>query len=115
MHFLITNESLTLNVKKFKLYHEATLVNLLETILFYEEVAEATGDISLDLVDYCHRKLLNIAARFDHVSISYILCFIFSRISYHILLFVAVPLMKTLQSRQMLVKLRKLPIVRYAL
>jgi hypothetical protein len=41
----------------FVLYHEASVVNLLE-ILFYSKAALfAAGDLLLDLVDYCHRKM----------------------------------------------------------
>ncbi|WAR26284.1 ZMY10-like protein [Mya arenaria] len=34
------------------LYHEATVINLLETTMFYREVCEAAEDCVLDLVDY---------------------------------------------------------------
>eukprot|EP00057_Strongylocentrotus_purpuratus_P030509 XP_781892.3 PREDICTED: zinc finger MYND domain-containing protein 10 [Strongylocentrotus purpuratus] len=45
------------------LYHEATLSNLLETILFHKEPCEAAEDCVLDLVDYCHRKITDLVAR----------------------------------------------------
>ncbi|XP_067932276.1 zinc finger MYND domain-containing protein 10-like [Watersipora subatra] len=45
------------------LYHEATLVNLLETTLYYQETCESCGDAILDLIDYCHRKLIWLSAR----------------------------------------------------
>ncbi|XP_052260834.1 zinc finger MYND domain-containing protein 10-like isoform X2 [Dreissena polymorpha] len=45
------------------LYHEATVINLLETTMFYREVCEATEDNVLDLVDYCYRKLTQLVAR----------------------------------------------------
>lgn len=38
-------------------YHEATVVTLLETIVFYSESVEAAEDVVLDLLDYCYRKL----------------------------------------------------------
>ncbi|KAJ0023850.1 hypothetical protein NQD34_003749 [Periophthalmus magnuspinnatus] len=45
----------------FQLYivirHEATIINLLETIMFHKDSCEAADDSVLDLVDYCHRKL----------------------------------------------------------
>ena len=44
------------------LYHEATVVNLLETILFYKETCEALEDISLDLIGFCNRKLVRLLA-----------------------------------------------------
>ncbi|KAK7915903.1 hypothetical protein WMY93_011664 [Mugilogobius chulae] len=39
------------------IHHEATIINLLETILFHKDSCEAADDSVLDLVDYCHRKL----------------------------------------------------------
>ncbi|KAJ3043064.1 Zinc finger MYND domain-containing protein 10 [Rhizophlyctis rosea] len=41
----------------FMLYHEATLVNLLEIALFNKDACIAAGDAVLDLIDYCARKL----------------------------------------------------------
>merc|ERR1719197_748836 len=41
----------------FTLYHEATVANLLETVLYMEHAAEAVGDAAIDLVDYCVRKV----------------------------------------------------------
>lgn len=35
------------------LFHEATAVCFLETLLFYENTCEALGDYVLDLIDYC--------------------------------------------------------------
>ncbi|XP_076870460.1 zinc finger MYND domain-containing protein 10 [Brachyhypopomus gauderio] len=45
------------------IHHEATIINLLETILFHKESCEAAGEAALDLVDYCHRKLALLAGR----------------------------------------------------
>ncbi|XP_005110410.1 zinc finger MYND domain-containing protein 10 [Aplysia californica] len=45
------------------LYHEATVVNLLETMMFYKETCEVAEDSILDLVDYCYRKLCYLAAK----------------------------------------------------
>ena len=40
------------------LYHEAILVNLLESVLFYRETCEAMSEISLlEIVDYCLRRI----------------------------------------------------------
>lgn len=39
------------------IYHEATIINLLETIMFHKDSCDAADDSVLDLVDYCHRKL----------------------------------------------------------
>ncbi|KAI2668585.1 Zinc finger MYND domain-containing protein 10 [Labeo rohita] len=46
-----------------KIHHEATIINLLETIMYHKESSEAAGDSVLDLVDYCHRKLTLLAGR----------------------------------------------------
>lgn len=39
------------------LYHEATLCNLLEVLLYHASVCEAGGDAMLELGDYCVRKI----------------------------------------------------------
>jgi hypothetical protein len=39
------------------LYHEATLINLLECVMFHRTSVEAAGDSIIDLIDYCYRKL----------------------------------------------------------
>ncbi|KAF4747102.1 Zinc finger MYND domain-containing protein 10 [Perkinsus olseni] len=39
------------------LYHEATVINLLEVFLFHQDGVEAAGDTTVDLVDYCSSKL----------------------------------------------------------
>jgi hypothetical protein len=41
----------------FILYHEATVINLLEVFLYHKHVCEAGGDVMLELVDYAARKL----------------------------------------------------------
>ncbi|KAJ3055577.1 Zinc finger MYND domain-containing protein 10 [Rhizophlyctis rosea] len=41
----------------FMLYHEATIVNLFEIVLFNKDACVACGDAVLDLIDYCSRKL----------------------------------------------------------
>ncbi|XP_041574717.2 zinc finger MYND domain-containing protein 10 isoform X5 [Taeniopygia guttata] len=45
------------------LYHEASIINLLETVFFHKEICESAEDSILDLIDYCHRKLTLLAAR----------------------------------------------------
>ena len=46
----------------FTIYHEATLSNLLEVVLYRKHACEEASDVMVDLVDYCARKmvLLNI-------------------------------------------------------
>ena len=39
------------------MYHEATLVNLLETVLFHPDICQALGDTIFDLIDYIYRKM----------------------------------------------------------
>ncbi|CAI9723186.1 Hypothetical predicted protein [Octopus vulgaris] len=46
-----------------KLYHEATVINLLETTLYFPESCESADESLLDLVDYCYRKLTDIITR----------------------------------------------------
>ena len=50
-------------LKIFQLYHEATLVNLLETVLFHKESWESADDTALDLLDYCYRKLVAVVGK----------------------------------------------------
>ncbi|XP_071351391.1 zinc finger MYND domain-containing protein 10 isoform X1 [Trachinotus anak] len=45
------------------IHHEATIINLLETIMFHTDSCEAADDSVLDLVDYCHRKLTLLASK----------------------------------------------------
>ncbi|NXP54183.1 ZMY10 protein, partial [Heliornis fulica] len=45
------------------LHHEASIINLLETMFFYKEICASAEDSILDLIDYCHRKLTLLAAR----------------------------------------------------
>ncbi|CAB1353430.1 unnamed protein product, partial [Coregonus sp. 'balchen'] len=40
----------------YMIHHEATIINLLETIMFHKDSCEAADDSVLDMVDYCHRK-----------------------------------------------------------
>ncbi|XP_045348873.1 zinc finger MYND domain-containing protein 10 isoform X3 [Leopardus geoffroyi] len=46
-----------------KVHHEASIINLLETVFFHKEVCESAEDAVLDLIDYCHRKLTLLVAR----------------------------------------------------
>ncbi|XP_019272472.2 zinc finger MYND domain-containing protein 10 isoform X3 [Panthera pardus] len=46
-----------------KIHHEASIINLLETVFFHKEVCESAEDAVLDLIDYCHRKLTLLVAR----------------------------------------------------
>ncbi|XP_058955157.2 zinc finger MYND domain-containing protein 10-like [Pocillopora verrucosa] len=52
----------------FVLFHEATVISLLETILYHKEACEAAGDSILDLADYCLRRISLLIAQHDEVS-----------------------------------------------
>uniref|UniRef100_A0A667WKL0 Zinc finger MYND domain-containing protein 10 n=1 Tax=Myripristis murdjan TaxID=586833 RepID=A0A667WKL0_9TELE len=45
------------------IHHEATIINLLETIMYHKDSYEAADDSVVDLVDYCHRKLTLLASK----------------------------------------------------
>ncbi|KAL2090946.1 hypothetical protein ACEWY4_013209 [Coilia grayii] len=45
------------------IHHEATVINLLETIMFHQDSCESAEEAVLDLVDYCHRKLTLLAGK----------------------------------------------------
>ncbi|NXB77725.1 ZMY10 protein, partial [Donacobius atricapilla] len=45
------------------LQHEASIINLLETVFFFKEICESAEDSILDLIDYCHRQLILLVAR----------------------------------------------------
>ena len=44
------------------LHHEATCINLIETVLYHPEAVETLGDAVLDLTDYCFHTLNNLVA-----------------------------------------------------
>jgi hypothetical protein len=43
-----------------KFYHEACLINLLETLMYHDDVTTAFDDQMLDLIDYSYRLLTEI-------------------------------------------------------
>ncbi|KAJ6667697.1 hypothetical protein lerEdw1_016018 [Lerista edwardsae] len=43
--------------------HEASIINLFETVFFHKEICESAEETILDLIDYTHRKLTLIAAK----------------------------------------------------
>ncbi|CAH2312555.1 zinc finger MYND domain-containing 10 [Pelobates cultripes] len=45
------------------IHHEATIINLLETIFYHKDVCESAEELALDLIDYCHRKLTMLASK----------------------------------------------------
>ena len=42
------------------MYHEATVCNLLEIILYHRTACENSQDSLVELIDYCYRKLINL-------------------------------------------------------
>eukprot|EP00055_Hartaetosiga_balthica_P014926 m.85094 g.85094 ORF g.85094 m.85094 type:complete len:452 (-) comp8728_c2_seq1:232-1587(-) len=44
-------------------FHEATVANLLESIMFFQEVCEAASENVLDIIDYCHRSIQHLNSR----------------------------------------------------
>ena len=49
----------------FVLYHEATVVNLLEVLLYHKHICENGGEQMLELVDYVARKLTRLQSGYD--------------------------------------------------
>ena len=49
----------------FILYHEATVVNFLEVFLYHRHVVEALKDTSVEVIDYCARKLVRLNGGYD--------------------------------------------------
>ena len=49
----------------FVMYHEATLVNLLEVLLYQRHFCEAGGERMIELVDYCARKITRLQSGYD--------------------------------------------------
>mmetsp|Transcript_2649 Transcript_2649/g.4434 ORF Transcript_2649/g.4434 Transcript_2649/m.4434 type:complete len:90 (+) Transcript_2649:189-458(+) len=42
------------------LYHESSVCNLLEIMLFHRTACESSEDALVELIDYCYRKFINI-------------------------------------------------------
>ena len=49
----------------FILYHEATIVNLFEILLYHKHVCESIGEKMIEFVDYCSRKLTRLNGGYD--------------------------------------------------
>ena len=41
-------------------YHEASICNLLEVMLYHKTACESSEDALVELIDYCYRKFLNL-------------------------------------------------------
>lgn len=42
------------------MYHEASIVNLMEVMLYHRTACENSEDALVELIDYCYRKFLNL-------------------------------------------------------
>jgi hypothetical protein len=49
----------------FILYHEATIINLMEVLFYHKHVCSQCGERFLELVDYCARKLTRLQSGYD--------------------------------------------------
>ena len=45
------------------LYHEASVCNLLEVMLFHRTACEGSEDALVELIDYCYRKFIDMTAK----------------------------------------------------
>jgi len=54
----------------FVLYHEATLINLFEVLMYHRHICEQSGEKFLDLVDYCARKLTRLQSGYDFSTVN---------------------------------------------
>jgi hypothetical protein len=42
------------------MYHESSICNLLEVLLYHRTACESSEDALVELIDYCYRKFINI-------------------------------------------------------
>lgn len=47
------------------LYHEATIVNLLEVMLYHRTAVESSEDALVEVIDYCYRKFVDLNNKAD--------------------------------------------------
>ena len=47
------------------LYHEASVCNLLEVMLYHRTACEGSEDALVELIDYCYRKFIDLTAKGD--------------------------------------------------
>lgn len=45
------------------MYHESSVCNLLEVMLYHRTACESSEDGLVELIDYCYRKFVNITGR----------------------------------------------------
>ena len=42
----------------FQVYHEASVLNLLEVMLYHRTACNSADDVLVELIDYCYRKFV---------------------------------------------------------
>jgi hypothetical protein len=47
------------------LYHEASIVNLLEVMLYHRTACDSSEDALVEVIDYCYRKFVNMTSQGD--------------------------------------------------
>lgn len=48
-----------------QIYHEASIVNLLEVMLYHRTAAEGCDDALVELIDYCYRKFVTLCEKIE--------------------------------------------------
>ena len=49
------------------MYHEASITNLLEVLLYHRTACESSEDALVELIDYCYRKFIALTNRADEI------------------------------------------------
>jgi hypothetical protein len=50
------------------MYHEASICNLMEVMLYHRTACESSEDALVELIDYCYRKFVNMTHRGEYYS-----------------------------------------------
>ena len=48
------------------MYHEASICNLMEVMLYHRTACESNEDALVELIDYCYRKFVNMTHKGDY-------------------------------------------------
>lgn len=48
-------------------YHEASICNLLEVLMYHRTAVSSDEDALVELIDYCYRKLLGVTKLADEI------------------------------------------------
>jgi len=49
------------------MYHEASICNLLEVLLYHRTACESSEDALVELIDYCYRKFIAMTNRAEEI------------------------------------------------